>query len=193
MFCSRTVNTTQWGAGSDGGSVTRAVGLELYTGARTQLLVMAKRRAEESLLLLHEFPSKTLPRSLLSVDLQLEADPPAARPMSRSPPALLAVVGGRCRKRPHSSSEEPEQKPEEPGVCSREHAADVVTVQTPVCVQERHGSGSPANHKKRPREDCEASPPGAVHKVSFQQCRRICTFHCAAQRKWWGVVALAAH
>ncbi|XP_034452448.1 uncharacterized protein C9orf40 homolog isoform X1 [Hippoglossus hippoglossus] len=126
---------------------------------------MAKRRAEESLLLLHEFPSKTLPRSLLSVDLQLEADPPAARPVSRSPPALLAVVGGRCRKRPHSSGE-PEQKPEEPGVCPREHAADVVTVQTPGGVPERHGSGSPANHKKRPREDCGTSRPGALHKVA---------------------------
>ncbi|XP_060927682.1 uncharacterized protein C9orf40 homolog [Limanda limanda] len=130
---------------------------------------MAKRHAEESLLLLHEFPSKTLPRSLLSVDLQLGADPPAAaRPVSRSPPALLAVVGGgRCRKRPHSS-EEPEQKPQGPGVCIREHAAagGGVTVQTPGSVREHHGSGPPANHKKRPREDRGTSPPGGLHKVA---------------------------
>ncbi|XP_062239035.1 uncharacterized protein C9orf40 homolog [Platichthys flesus] len=126
---------------------------------------MAKRHAEEPLLLLHEFPSKTLARSLLSVDLQLGSDPPAARPLSRSPPALLAVVGGRCRKRPHSSSEEPEQKPQEPGVCVKERAADVVTLQTPGSVREHHGSGSPANHKKRPRGDSEVSPPGALDKV----------------------------
>ncbi|XP_019949146.1 uncharacterized protein C9orf40 homolog [Paralichthys olivaceus] len=126
---------------------------------------MAKRRAEEPLLLLHDLPSKTLPRSLLSVDLQLETDPPAARPVSRSPPALLAVLGSRCRKRPHCP-EEPEQKPEGAGVCTRKHEADVVTVQTSGSFQEPHSCGSPANHKKRPREECQTSPPGAPDRVA---------------------------
>ncbi|XP_035495077.1 uncharacterized protein wu:fa19b12 [Scophthalmus maximus] len=128
---------------------------------------MAKRRAEDTLL--HGSPSKRCHRSLL------ESAPPAAvGGVSMSPPSLLALLGSRCKKRPHYF-EDPEQEEEEEAAAglyrrtthcdTRKHAADVVTTQTSGSFQERHDPSATTSHKKRPREDCvdsETAPPQAT-------------------------------
>ncbi|XP_033182029.1 WRNPLPNID domain-containing protein [Anabas testudineus] len=120
---------------------------------------MAKRRAEDNLL--HDSPSKRRYRSLYSVDMQLHS---VARSggLSLSPPSLMALVGSRCRKRPHYF-EDTDKEAQEAAAgfyyktthCdTRKHEANVLTVQTSGSFQESRISGTFTNHKKRQREDC---------------------------------------
>lgn len=133
---------------------------------------MAKRRAEDTLL--HDSPPKRCYRSLCSVDLQLGSG--MAPTGGVSPPSLLALLGSRCRKRPHYF-EDPEKREEEEALyrkttnCdTRKHAADNALTQ----VQQTSGSfqnrRSSSSSKKRPREDCagpESVIPKANDKVSY--------------------------
>uniref|UniRef100_A0A3Q3G8R6 Putative WW-binding domain-containing protein n=1 Tax=Labrus bergylta TaxID=56723 RepID=A0A3Q3G8R6_9LABR len=89
---------------------------------------MAKRRAEDTLL--HDAAPKRCYRSLCSVDMQPGGMAPSG---GVSPPSLLALLGNRCRKRPHYF-EEPEKQEEEsalslkPTKCDiRKHGADADT------------------------------------------------------------------
>lgn len=119
---------------------------------------MAKRRAEDALL--HDSPSKRCYRSLCSVDMQLGSMAPTG---GLSQPSLMALLGGRSRKRPYYF-EDPE-KQEEAALyhrkathCdTRKHAASVLTVQTSGNFQDRRSSSAPTSSKKRPREDCAGS------------------------------------
>lgn len=120
--------------------------------ART--LIMAKRRAEDPLL--HDSPSKRC-------CLQLGSS--AASPGGLSPPSLLALLGSRCRKRPHYFQDTDKQHEEGGGedlyrkntnCATITHAANNTQVQ--------QTSSSSITSKKRPREDCTA-PESAVHKA----------------------------
>ncbi|XP_017272677.1 uncharacterized protein C9orf40 homolog [Kryptolebias marmoratus] len=124
---------------------------------------MAKRRAENPLLL--DSPGKRkLCRPLCGVDMRLES---SAAPTSGavSPPSLLALLGGRCRKRPHYF--ENEEKPGETSprlmssLCaSKKLAADVSTEQVSGSFQVRRSvSCSDTSKKKEPRVDSRGSEP----------------------------------
>lgn len=123
---------------------------------------MAKRRSEDTLL--HDSPSKRCCRALCNVDMQLESTPPTGG-VSLSPPSLLALLGSRCRKRPHYF-EDPEREQEAAAAlhhktthCDtrRKHAANVLTVQTSGSFQDQGVSSSATNIKKRPRQDSACS------------------------------------
>ena len=163
---------------------------------------MAKRRAEDTLL--HLSPSKRCYRSLSSVDMQLESMAPSTGGVSLSPPSLLALLGSRCRKRPHYF-EDPEKQEEEEGAAalhrrlthcdtSRKHAANVnvLTVQTSGSFQDRRSSSTTS--KKRPREDCTSSKTVPNDKVSYWLYSRCFTVYSGAiQRKCVGVIAVTVH
>lgn len=117
---------------------------------------MAKRRTEDTLL--HDAPSKRCCRLLSGVDMHLDSMAPTG---GVSPPSLLALLGSRCRKRPHYF-EDPEIQEEtalyrKPRICdTRKHAASV-TVQTSGSFQDRRSTSTLTSSKKRPRGDCEGS------------------------------------
>ncbi|CAJ1067969.1 uncharacterized protein wu:fa19b12 [Xyrichtys novacula] len=117
---------------------------------------MSKRRSEDTLI--HDCPSKKSCLSPRSVDLQLGS---IMAPSSGgvSPPSLLALLGGRCRKRQHYL-EEVEETEDEVSLYLRpthhevrRHAAHVLTVQTPGSFHERRSSGALTSSKKRAREE----------------------------------------
>ncbi|XP_060893730.1 uncharacterized protein wu:fa19b12 [Labrus mixtus] len=123
---------------------------------------MAKRRAEDTLL--HDSPPKRCYRSLCSVDMQTGGMAPSG---GVSPPSLLALMGNRCRKRPHYF-EEPEKEEEEeeeeesalclkPTKCDMRKAQVLTKVQTSAGFQERHNASTRTSSKKRTREDCTGS------------------------------------
>lgn len=125
---------------------------------------MAKRRAEDTLLC--DSPSKRCYRTLCtSVDMQLGSVAPAAGGVS--PPSLVALLGGRSRKRPcYFEDPEEQQQQQEGGTLhrkaahcdARKHAASAAP--TSGSFQDRRGCSAPAGGKKRPREDCTG--PGTV-------------------------------
>ncbi|TDH13368.1 hypothetical protein EPR50_G00056900 [Perca flavescens] len=125
---------------------------------------MAKRRAAEDSLL-HEPPSKSCFRPLSSVERLLDSMAPAAGGLS--PPSLQALVGGRCRKRPHGHYLEDPQKPEETDTTgprdTRKHAAAAATAALTSSgrIQDRRGSSALTSSKKRPRDD-SAGPETVV-------------------------------
>ncbi len=123
---------------------------------------MAKRRAEDTLL--HDSPSKRCFRSLCAVDMQLGSVAPTTAG-GVSPPSLLALLGGRCRKRPYYFEDPGEQG--DAAVYrkdTRKPAAGVLTVQTSGSFQDRRSCSTPASAKKRAREDCTGSE-AVVHKA----------------------------
>ncbi|XP_039658361.1 uncharacterized protein wu:fa19b12 [Perca fluviatilis] len=124
---------------------------------------MAKRRAAEDSLL-HEPPSKSCFRPLSSVERLLDSMAPAAGGLS--PPSLQALVGGRCRKRPHGHYLEDPQKPEEtdttvPPDTGKHAAAAAAALTSSGRIQDRRGSSALTSSKKRPRDD-SAGPETAV-------------------------------
>ncbi|XP_037536484.1 uncharacterized protein wu:fa19b12 [Nematolebias whitei] len=111
---------------------------------------MAKRRAENTLLL--DSPGKRKScRPLCSVDMQLESS--VARSGAVSPPSLLALLGSRCRKRPHYF--ENEEKPVDtalyssPCVSKKLAAADVSTERVSGSFQDRRSSSCTVTSKKK--------------------------------------------
>ncbi|XP_071780660.1 uncharacterized protein LOC139931139 [Centroberyx gerrardi] len=116
---------------------------------------MTKRRAEDTLF--HDAPSKRCYRSLCSVDMQLES---MAATGGVNPPSLLALLGSRCRKRPHYFEDREEQQQQHAALhrktthCDpRKHAETGSSVQTSGSFQDRRTSTTLPNSKKRPRED----------------------------------------
>ncbi|KAG7489730.1 hypothetical protein JOB18_018984 [Solea senegalensis] len=132
---------------------------------------MAKRRADDSPLLLHahDSPSKRRQRSLCADaaaaagNTHLETgslSSAAPEPPSPDSPARdSALPGNRCRKRPYHFPTCPEQKHEEPDVylhCKTTHC-DALTVQshTNGIVQGHTTSTSDTRRNKRAREESE--------------------------------------
>lgn len=122
---------------------------------------MAKRRAENTLLLDSPGKRKSF-RPLCSVDMQLESS--VARSGAVSPPSLLALLGSRCRKRPHYV--ESEEKPVDtapylnssPCVSKKLAAADVSTDRVSGSFQDRRSSScTVTSKKKRARADSHGS------------------------------------
>lgn len=116
---------------------------------------MAKRRGEDTLLC--SSPSKRCCRALCSVDMQLGSVAPAG---GVSPPSLLALLGGRSRKRPCYFDET--DKEEEDAAAAAYHKAlwdtkTVLTVHTSGSFQERRSYSAVAASKKRHRESCVSS------------------------------------
>ncbi|XP_020488695.1 uncharacterized protein C9orf40 homolog [Labrus bergylta] len=143
---------------------------------------MAKRRAEDTLL--HDAAPKRCYRSLCSVDMQPGGMAPSG---GVSPPSLLALLGNRCRKRPHYF-EEPEKQEEEsalslkPTKCDiRKHGAQVLSkVQTSGGSQERHNASTPTSSKKRTREDCtgsETALPKSNNEADADTDAEDCTYN----------------
>ncbi|XP_044053136.1 uncharacterized protein wu:fa19b12 [Siniperca chuatsi] len=141
---------------------------------------MAKRRAEDTLL--QDSPSKRCYRSLCSVDMQLGSMAPTG---GVSPPSLLALLGGRNRKRPYYF-EDPEKQEEAAlyrkatNCDTRKHAASVLTVQTSGSFQDRRSSSTLTSTKKRPREDCAGSEtviPKANDKADEDINTEDCTYN----------------
>lgn len=133
-----------------------------HTSALTELMFMAKRQAEETLL--NDSPSKRCCRSLYGVDMQRVS---MAATGGVSPPSLLALLGSRSRKRP-LYFEDPEklQREEEDASLyrktthcgTRKLAVKVSAEQTAGNFQDsRSPSSALISSKKRPREDCAAS------------------------------------
>ncbi|XP_078107817.1 uncharacterized protein LOC144518780 [Sander vitreus] len=116
---------------------------------------MAKRRAAEDSLLLHEPPSKSCFRSLSSVERLLDSMAPAAGGLN--PPSLQALVGSRCRKRPHAHYLEDPQKPEETDTTvphdTGKPAAAAAALTSSGRIQDRRSSSALTGSKKRPRDD----------------------------------------
>ncbi|XP_068559852.1 uncharacterized protein C9orf40 homolog [Cebidichthys violaceus] len=141
---------------------------------------MAKRRSEDALL--HGSPSKRCHLSLSSVVLPPESMAPTG---GVSPPSLLALMGSRCRKRPHYF-EDPENQAEaplyrKPACCdTRKHAATLLTLQASGGFQDRCSSSTPTSSKKRPRDDCtglETVAPKANDKAGEDNDTEDCTYN----------------
>ncbi|XP_074527329.1 uncharacterized protein LOC141791039 [Halichoeres trimaculatus] len=142
---------------------------------------MAKRRAEDSLLL--DSPSKKCCRSLSNVDMQLGGMPPSG---GVSPPSLVALLGSRCRKRTHYLEDLEKQEDElatylKPTRCdARKHAAHISTVQTSGSFQVRHNSSTITSSRKRAREDCtspESASPKNTDKTDGDTNVEDCTYN----------------
>ncbi|XP_075960658.1 uncharacterized protein LOC142964283 [Anarhichas minor] len=142
---------------------------------------MAKRRPDDTTLL-HGSPSKRCHLSLSSVDLPPESMAPTG---GVSPPSLLALMGSRCRKRPHHF-EDPEKQEEaalhrKPACCdTRKHAATLLALQTSGGFQDRRGSSTLTGSKKRPRDDCtglETVAPKANDKAGEDNSTEDCTYN----------------
>ncbi|XP_035852459.1 uncharacterized protein wu:fa19b12 [Sander lucioperca] len=115
---------------------------------------MAKRRAAEDSLLLHEPPSKSCFRPLSSVERLLDSMAPSAGGLN--PPSLQALVGSRCRKRPHGHYLEDPQKPEETDKPAHCHAGKPAAAAALTCsgrIQHCRSSSALTSSKKRPRDD----------------------------------------
>ncbi|XP_029960337.1 uncharacterized protein C9orf40 [Salarias fasciatus] len=121
---------------------------------------MAKRRAEECLL--YESPSKRCCARLSRVDIPLDSMAPTGGGVS--PPALLALLDSRCRKRSHYP-EAPDSQVETRTAlhgkavhCDARENINVESVHTSGSFQKRPVSPGPdTNPSKRPRSDSKSS------------------------------------
>lgn len=142
----------------------------------SELIFMAKRRAEEDTLL-HGSPSKRCCRLLHSGDMQLHSAARTGGVSLSPPPSLMALLGSRCRKRPYNFEDPDKQAEAVAGTAgfyykttqcdTRKHAPDVLTVQTSGGFQERRTSSTSTStkDKKRQREDY-VCPNTAVTKAN---------------------------
>ncbi|XP_029367303.1 uncharacterized protein wu:fa19b12 [Echeneis naucrates] len=143
---------------------------------------MAKRRAQDTPL--RNSPSKRCCRSVCGVDPGQDCTAPAGG-VSLSPPSLLALLGSRCRKRPHYFEEQQQEEAAElfpttvQGDARRKHPAGVGTVQTSGTFHDRGRSSSLTNTKKRPREDRagRVSPPADDKSAGGDMDAEDCTFN----------------
>lgn len=130
---------------------------------------MAKRRAEDTLL--HDFPSKKYCRAFCKVGLHLGSMDPTG---GVSPPSLLALLGGRGRKRPHYSEDLDKEEQEETAAAvspcrkdTRTRAASVLSEQTSGSFHDRRSSSSASSKsKKRARDSGSETVPEDKEKVS---------------------------
>lgn len=111
---------------------------------------MTKRRAEDTLFC--GIPSKRGYGSLCSLDMRLKG---SAASGAVNPPSLLALLGSRCRKRPHSFEEADEQEtsfsrnPANNDMGS--HALNRVTGESCSSYQDGQASSTQSSARKRPR------------------------------------------
>lgn len=142
---------------------------------------MAKRRADDTVL--RDSPSKRCCRSLHSVDKQLQRG--LLTHVSMAPPSLLALLGSRCRKRPHYF-EDPAKDETTAGDAhynlapcdTAKRVADVSTVRTSGSFEEHRTSATFTSHKKRHREDgvCPDTEKAVEQlSVSKQPIMPVCT------------------
>ncbi|XP_061585908.1 uncharacterized protein wu:fa19b12 [Cololabis saira] len=138
---------------------------------------MAKRRNEHSLQ--HDSRLKRCCPSLSSVDAQLESVSAAAGAL----PSILALLGGRPRKRPYYfDGVEGESAPYlKTALCySKNHAANVLTEPMSGSVQGRRSSHPAITRKKRLRDDCVASDaiaPALNKKTEADEHKEDCTYN----------------
>ncbi|PWA19619.1 hypothetical protein CCH79_00006917 [Gambusia affinis] len=132
-------------------------------GSNRQTLLMAKRRAEETVLLGSPSKRRYFP-PIYSVDMQLEG---MASVGGVSSPALLTLLGSRCRKRPlYFDNDEGYSCPAISPSDSGKHAKDVL--KTPSSRSFPDGRRSCAlSRNKRPREESVGSDTvNATHKTA---------------------------
>lgn len=126
--------------------------------------LMAKRRPDDPLL--HDSPSKKHCRAFCKLDMRVGGIAPVA---GGNPPSLLALLGGRDRKRPRYFEDlDKEQSDEEPlaSLCrrdTRKHAAGSLSDQTSGNLCKRRSS---SNSKKRTRDSDSETARGDKEKVS---------------------------